>query len=81
MWPFKDCILEGGTKQGRNRKEKKYFFNEILAQDEITQLLEANGFNKFKKSLIRMVNMFFEKFNRNSDLNKKERLIRQDHNR
>lgn len=39
VFPFKDCILEGGqTKDDPKRKE--IFFNQTLAQDEITQLLE-----------------------------------------
>jgi len=37
VWPFKDCVLEGGmTKEDEKRKE--IFFNEILAQDEIDKL-------------------------------------------
>ena len=39
VFPHKDCVLEGGqTKEDQKRKE--IFFNEVLAQDEITQLLE-----------------------------------------
>jgi adenine-specific DNA-methyltransferase len=39
VFPYKDCILEGGqTKEQQKRSE--IFFNQILAQDEITQLLE-----------------------------------------
>lgn len=39
VWPFKDCVLEGGqTEEADSRDE--IFFNETLAQDEITQLLE-----------------------------------------
>jgi adenine-specific DNA-methyltransferase len=38
VWPFKDCVLEGGqTKEEEKRKE--IFFNEVLAEDEITRLL------------------------------------------
>ena len=38
VWPFKDCVLEGGmTKEDEKRKE--IFFNEILAQDDIDKLL------------------------------------------
>lgn len=38
-FPYKDCYLEGGmTAEDKGRKE--IFFNNILAQDEITQLLE-----------------------------------------
>jgi len=39
VWPFKDCVLEGGQNREENKREE-IFFNEILAQDEITQLLE-----------------------------------------
>ena len=36
-WPFKDCVLEGGqTKDEEDRHE--VFFNETLAEDEITRL-------------------------------------------
>lgn len=63
VFPFKDCILEGGQSREEDRREE-IFFNEILAQDEITQLLEpkvltnAKRFDKDgEKSL--------DKFNRN----------------
>ncbi len=39
VWPFKDCVLEGGQSRDEDKREE-IFFNEILAQDEITQLLE-----------------------------------------
>jgi adenine-specific DNA-methyltransferase len=39
VWPFKDCVLEGGQSSEENKREE-IFFNETLAQDEITQLLE-----------------------------------------
>lgn len=39
VWPFKDCILEGGQSREEDKREE-IFFNEILAQDEITQLLD-----------------------------------------
>ena len=40
VWPFKDCVLEGGmTKDDEKRKE--IFFNEILAQDEVDKLLAS----------------------------------------
>lgn len=34
-WAFKDCVLEGGQSREEDRREE-IFFNEILAQDEIT---------------------------------------------
>ena len=40
-WPYKDCVLEGGmTKEDQKRDE--IFWNETLAPDEITRLLEPN---------------------------------------
>ena len=48
IFPFKDCILEGGqTKQEERRKE--IFFNEILAQDEIDRLFDKKVLTNFKK--------------------------------
>ncbi|RZK25593.1 MAG: site-specific DNA-methyltransferase [Flavobacterium sp.] len=47
-WPFKDCVLEGGQGKEEENKEE-IFFNEILAQDEITQLLEPKVLSNFKK--------------------------------
>ncbi len=72
VWPFKDCILEGGqSREEQNREE--IFFNEVLAQDEITQLLEpkvltnAKRFDKDGEKL-------FNGFNRDAELNKKRGL-------
>jgi adenine-specific DNA-methyltransferase len=48
VWPFKDCVLEGGmTKEDEKRKE--IFFNEILAQDEIDKLLTPKVLTNWKK--------------------------------
>lgn len=47
-WPYKDCILEGGmTKEDQKRDE--VFYNEILAPDEVTKLLEPKVFTNFKR--------------------------------
>lgn len=48
VWPFKDCILEGGQSREEDKREE-IFFNEILAQDEITQLLEPKVFSNAKR--------------------------------
>lgn len=48
VWPFKDCILEGGQSREEDKREE-IFFNETLAQDEITQLLEPKVFTKAKR--------------------------------
>jgi len=48
VWPFKDCILEGGmTKEDERRKE--IFFNEILAQDEIDKLFAPKVLTNWKR--------------------------------
>jgi len=46
VWPYKDCVLEGGqTKEEEKRKE--IFFNEVLAQDEISRLLDPKVLTNF----------------------------------
>lgn len=39
VWPYKDCVLEGGQSREEQSREE-IFFNQTLAQDEITQLLD-----------------------------------------
>jgi adenine-specific DNA-methyltransferase len=47
-WPYKDCVLEGGmTKEEQKRDE--IFWNEILAPDQITRLLEPKVFTNAKR--------------------------------
>ena len=72
VWPFKDCVLEGGQSREEDKREE-IFFNEILAQDEITQLLEpkiltnAKTFNKDGEQ-------DFKGFTRDAEINKKRGL-------
>ncbi len=48
VWPYKDCILEGGmTKEDQKRDE--IFYNETLAPDDITFLLDPKVFTNFKR--------------------------------
>ena len=48
VWPFKDCVLEGGqTKEEDKRKE--IFFNEILAQDEINRMFDPKVLINWKR--------------------------------
>ena len=47
IWPFKDCVLEGGQSREEDKREE-IFFNETLAQDEITQLLEPKVLTNIK---------------------------------
>lgn len=47
VWPYKDCVLEGGqTKEEEKREE--IFFNEILAQDEIDRLFDPKVLTNWK---------------------------------
>ncbi|MYB00574.1 site-specific DNA-methyltransferase, partial [Candidatus Poribacteria bacterium] len=48
VWPYKDCVLEGGqTKEEEKRKE--IFFNEILAQDEINRMFDPKVLTNWKR--------------------------------
>lgn len=47
-WPYKDCVLEGGqTKEDAKRNE--VFWNQILAPDEISRLLDPKVFTNAKR--------------------------------
>lgn len=47
-WPYKDAILEGGQdKEDQTRSE--VFFNEVLAPDQITRLLDDKVFTNWKR--------------------------------
>jgi len=48
VWPFKDCVLEGGQSREEDKREE-IFFNEVLAQDEITQLFEPKVLTNGKR--------------------------------
>jgi len=65
VWPFKDCILEGGQSREEDKREE-IFFNEILAQDEITQLLEPKVLTNAKR-IDKDGEKPFDHFNRNAD--------------
>lgn len=47
VWPYKDCVLEGGQTKEDVRKEER-FYNEILAKEEIDRLLDPKVFTGFK---------------------------------
>ena len=63
VWPFKDCVLEGGQSREEDKREE-IFFNEILAQDEITQLLEPKVLTNAKRYTAKGEKPL-DKFNRN----------------
>ncbi len=64
-WAFKDCVLEGGRSREEDKREE-IFFNEILAQDEITQLLEpkvlTDAKNILPKANSRSINLTYQVF-------------------
>jgi adenine-specific DNA-methyltransferase len=65
VWPFKDCVLEGGQSREEDKREE-IFFNETLAQDEITQLLEPKVLTNAKRYSTKGDEPF-DKFNRNEN--------------
>ena len=48
VWPYKDCVLEGGQTQEK-QKQTEIFFNEILAPDEINQMFEPKVLTSWKR--------------------------------
>lgn len=44
VWPYKDCVLEGGQDK-ENEKRDEIFYNETLAPDEIGRLLAPKAFS------------------------------------
>ncbi len=48
-WAYKDCVLEGGmTKEETKGNVSEIFYNETLAPDEITRLLDQKVFTNFE---------------------------------
>jgi len=72
VWPFKDCVLEGGQSREEDKREE-IFFNETLAQDEITQLLEPKVLTN-AKTYDKDGEQEFNGFTRDAELNKKRGL-------
>ncbi len=46
-FPYKDCVLEGGQDK-EDQKRNEVFYNETLAPDEITRLLDAKALTNFR---------------------------------
>ena len=72
VWPYKDCVLEGGQSRAEQKKDE-IFFNEILAQDEITQLFEPKVLTN-AKVYDKNGEHEFTGFTRDKELNKKRGL-------
>ena len=47
-WPYKDCVLEGGQDRDDQRR-KEVFFNEVLAPDQIQNILDDKVFVNWKR--------------------------------
>jgi len=72
-WPYKDCVLEGGmTKEDQKRDE--IFWNETLAPDEISRLLDPKVFTNAKRIDVKGEHKF-DKFKTDENGNIKDNLI------
>ena len=49
-FPYKDCVLEGGQ-TAEDEKRKEIFFNEMLAQDDITRMLDPKVLTNWKRHI------------------------------
>tara|TARA_Y100000748_G_C15498574_1_gene489144 strand:- start:1515 stop:3689 length:2175 start_codon:yes stop_codon:yes gene_type:complete len=47
VWPYKDCVLEGGQ-SAEEQKRTEIFFNKLLAHDEVTKLTEEKVLSNHK---------------------------------
>lgn len=47
-FPYKDCVLEGGQ-TAETEKRKEVFFNELLAQDDITRMRDPKVLTNWKR--------------------------------
>ncbi|WP_446917535.1 site-specific DNA-methyltransferase, partial [Klebsiella pneumoniae] len=65
-FPFKDCVLEGGMKKENEGKDEIYY-NEIIARDEIDNLLSpkalVNASRHTKDGEVKNIHDFHEKDN------------------
>lgn len=72
VWPYKDCVLEGGQSREEDKREE-IFFNETLAQDEITQLFEPKVLTNAKRYTSKGEKPL-DKLSRDAELNRKRGL-------
>ncbi len=72
VWPYKDCVLEGGQSREEDKREE-IFFNETLAQDEITQLFEPKVLTNAKRYSAKG-DKPLDKFTRDVEVNRKRGL-------
>ena len=48
VWPYKDCILEGGQTRDEDKRDE-IFFNELIAPDEINRMLDPKVLTNWKR--------------------------------
>ena len=51
VWPYKDCVLEGGQKRDEEKRQE-IFFNELLAQDEINRMFDPKVLTNWKRHTV-----------------------------
>ena len=49
VWPYKDCLLEGGQTKAERENRSEIFWNETLAPEHYDRLLSPKAFTNFKK--------------------------------
>lgn len=79
-FPFKDCILEGGQTEVKEKKQKgqgrkEVFYNDIIAYEEINKLKENKAFSNVKRYSQFGCEENVKEINRNSDEIINENLI------
>ena len=72
VWPYKDCILEGGQSKDET-KCKEIFFNKTIAQQDISKLLEPKVFTNAKRYSLDKETECVE-LERNAEVNKTRKL-------
>lgn len=66
VWPYKDCVLEGGQDR-EDQKREEIFYNEILAPDEVNRLLAPKVLGSAKRYTYNGIKNKI-KFNENDNL-------------
>ena len=51
VWPYKDCVLEGGQRQEQEKREE-IFFHELLATDEINRMFDPKVLTNWKRHTV-----------------------------
>lgn len=60
VWPYKDCIIEGGQSKD-DQKSEEVFYNEMLSPDEVKRMLHPKVFTnskRYSKNNVNDINSF-----------------------